>query len=1173
MKYLLLSILSLLFGSAFGQLQDVYFEMPGGNVQELPYLSNTVSAMDPFDCPYKQQTDSISGKLITVSNPLFDTTGGFRFHFQDINPYCYLSYPYGESFIDLPPFLDSLSDGTYVQYYDALPIRDADTVKWKNKIVAAVFELKNNQSIGEVRWYYPNGLLMQKGAYNNGLRTGEWFFQQTHEAYLSKKQKRWYSMSFVTTQYTDGKKNGIEYKYDEGYHQGKNPPVDEIWQAYQSDIPHGKYEHRINGQPRTTGEYNNGKPSGTWTQYQWKDSIEYGKLIPRLIYTYPTDSVTVHFPAHLRRDFEHRSLVKSDQFGTMDLSPITPLGYFSSSEPYTTNAIGQTFDSYYQIFNCSHCSPGYRFNPSYTPYYLDAYNSYVSDSLGKTHHIYKLADSCGVIFRFSGILEEYYPNGQLKLHFDFGHPETLLNNTVYWENGKAMNRFRKSAKGNDWEQLWYSKKGEIVEHMIYDSLFHFKSKPVDPDYVVLNGETYSKAGDQLSYNRRPLLLLSQNEPLLIEERRFAIDKKLISRFYFYPSTRTGFKALDMDKPYKHTRWFTFDSTFTYTHLIDTFIFGNLSSVLEMADSIKNDLWYQFHGPLNNDTINNDVLYFGDLTSTAKVRSINYEGKPYTGKLSIRFTNSAKPRISKTKNGLVLSLDRKTDAALLYTLFPKLSGIFLANNPSTITDKYIDKEILAALPGLELKVIEIQLSNGSVKGEVNCFGPNSRPLATLQYEGGVLSGRQVYYNNFPNTYRNFGPYNYYRNENDQTAENYKRIQVTQQVDFVGDMNNGTDLKMNLNGDTVYIHNYRDGKLDGEQFSADDYRTRNFFMYKNGGVVAERKEDARTRKTLMDWSSEAGIYRSYHKNGEIAQEIVRSDRQIYDTIRCYDTIGFLTKKLCLTNRILDFAIFYENGERSLTIDYAVEDTLVYPFSENDLIRYPITEEIMRHKAIYKPPLGDYQYTGYVRKYNQYNELEEEGMLSEGSKKGDWHYYQPQTNGHYCIHFSDSVEENYFYNLRTGSVTFFDPEGNVISKGELLNYSTEYSCLQRSYNEQFAINYELYHSVVPPDTLMPVVHYYKTGIKMNEGNLLNGQAHGLWRWYHSDGSLYGLGNYENGKRHGRWLEGDLSKVNFLGEYCLDPDKTDYTKLLSELEVTVIYYDHGKVTDVQNHQFRGTK
>jgi len=1173
MKIILNIFCCFLINSVVAQLRETYFQMPNRIVRILPYLSNESYTLEPNDVPYQQQADSILGGLIIVHNPLYNEPKN-SVKYETNNPYCYLYYPYFQS-TDLPPFLDSLIDGTYVQYYDKLPIRDVDTVKWNDKVVAAIFEVKNNRPEGEVRWYYPNGLLMQTGSYKNGFREGEWFYQGIRNTEnVSKKQKDWFYEHSSTTHYLNGKKTGLEYLQNQLTSTGKHKPViGETWMNYKENSPHGKYEYQINGKTRTIGEYTNGKESGKWIQYQWKDSIEHGKLIPRLIYTYSKDTIPTIFPAYFRNEFKHKSYKRPYYGESAYASPLNSDDNFVNS--YIDKSIGENFQNYFYTPNCSHLSTGYSFDPNYVQPYFYLNQDFLRDSLNERHYYRDVIDTCGIHFFFSGVVEEYYSNGQLKLRFDFDHPETILNNTVYWENGKPMNTFRKTNVGNGWEELWYTEKGEIIEHRIYDSLFQLKSKPIDPNYVIFNERLYTVHGNEIWYTNTSAFLYSQTEPQLKEEKRILKGNALHEQFYFYPSRRTGYKALYLEKPYKNVKWFTFDSTFTASHFIDTVSFGDLFSIVEINDSIRNDYWYKYYQPLKNDTIHNSVVALGDFSAAIKMRTLQYDGKPYTGKLKIEFRKHIQPRISKTKNELVISIDRTTDLMLVYAFFPNLAHIIEGNSLAYITE-FRYEEYKKVLPELELTTIELNLKDGILNGELNCFAPKKRPLASMQYVNGVLSGKETYYNNFPDSFRGFKSGYFSRGfQEDEVVENFKRTQITKQVNRLNGVLNGENSTLNLNGDTLCFNNYQNGKLEGEQFGVHEKYYREYFVYKNEKIISQRKVGSRTQKTLMDWSSETGIYRSYYKYGQLAQEAIIHPDQKYDTIRCYDTVGVLIKELCLTNQVLDYAIFYENGERSMTLDFEIEDTLVYPFCEEYKIFYPITRTIIHSKRVkYIAPLDDHQYSAYIKRYNQYNELEEEGNLYNGLKVGKWNYYQSDKSGYYSIVFADSSN---FYNRndqhREAEITYYNAEGKLISNGQLVNFSQEYSCLQRNYTEQFLVNYSLLNEQIPPDSLYPIKHYYKTGIKMNEGNLLNGEAHGLWRCYHSDGSLYELGNYENGKRHGRWLKGDLSQINFLGEYCLDPENADFKSLLSEIDVTVIYYDHGKITDVQEHHFRGTK
>lgn len=172
-------------------------------------------------------------------------------------------------------------------------------------------------------------------------------------------------------------------------------------------------------------------------------------------------------------------------------------------------------------------------------------------------------------------------------------------------------------------------------------------------------------------------------------------------------------------------------------------------------------------------------------------------------------------------------------------------------------------------------------------------------------------------------------------------------------------------------------------------------------------------------------------------------------------------------------------------------------------------------------------------------------------DGKKVGVWNYYS-QTNLDYNINYDSVVKEgvftHYFPSLEAPGI-----------KADLLDFEQEYNCLHNEHRERFVPSFSLLNGQLPPDTAVHVVWYFPTGVKMCEGSVVNGKPDGLWRLYHTDGSLYGLGKYHQGKKEGRWLKGDLSKVNFLGEYCLNPETDAYNELLKELQVSTVYYRNG--------------
>ncbi|MCC6700873.1 MAG: hypothetical protein IT221_05075, partial [Fluviicola sp.] len=100
------------------------------------------------------------------------------------------------------------------------------------------------------------------------------------------------------------------------------------------------------------------------------------------------------------------------------------------------------------------------------------------------------------------------------------------------------------------------------------------------------------------------------------------------------------------------------------------------------------------------------------------------------------------------------------------------------------------------------------------------------------------------------------------------------------------------------------------------------------------------------------------------------------------------------------------------------------------------------------------------------------------------------------------------------------------------------------------------------IQKDTLIAVKHYFSNGQLMYEGKMKNGKADGVWKWYHHDGKLWGLGKYSNGLKEGRWLYGDLEKIRYLADVCVQ-ESIDIDELIKEIQVTKIIYEKGEIID----------
>jgi antitoxin component YwqK of YwqJK toxin-antitoxin module len=102
--------------------------------------------------------------------------------------------------------------------------------------------------------------------------------------------------------------------------------------------------------------------------------------------------------------------------------------------------------------------------------------------------------------------------------------------------------------------------------------------------------------------------------------------------------------------------------------------------------------------------------------------------------------------------------------------------------------------------------------------------------------------------------------------------------------------------------------------------------------------------------------------------------------------------------------------------------------------------------------------------------------------------------------------------------------------------------------------------------------VKNYYDNGVLMNEGQVKNGLATGVWKFYDPYGQLNMVGEYVLGKRNGRWMSGDLSQVKYMGDICLNPNLPNLEEIMSYqeklLDISVIYY---QMTKVKKREYYG--
>jgi antitoxin component YwqK of YwqJK toxin-antitoxin module len=58
-----------------------------------------------------------------------------------------------------------------------------------------------------------------------------------------------------------------------------------------------------------------------------------------------------------------------------------------------------------------------------------------------------------------------------------------------------------------------------------------------------------------------------------------------------------------------------------------------------------------------------------------------------------------------------------------------------------------------------------------------------------------------------------------------------------------------------------------------------------------------------------------------------------------------------------------------------------------------------------------------------------------------------------------------------------------------------------------------------VVRPSEPVPHVEVYASGVVKMKGSHLEGEMHGAWEWYRTDGTLMRTGEFDRGRQVGVW------------------------------------------------------
>ena len=1083
------------------------------------------------------------GQLDTPSEYSRPLSGQFCIYFSETTP---------------PPLLDSLPDGLYAFYYTPFPYADKDTIKMRSDAIYALIPVKNFQVNGTVKWYYPNGNLAQQSEYLDNRKNG---------------------LTIVNT--LDVSNTRIVLQEQKNYHNNMeegpfstiyNKPIEKeekllatipfLEQGTKVNGKHtGNYSITMNGETFISGTFKDGKPVDHWVINQW--TIKGKKLVlqPNMEFEV-NDEKKISFGGIISRNLTPFEDMKRGYYSySFELDRKNYASHWLSYMSITSLVENWDSESYYSgknrfeslsvisvLQNCLGLldqNTGKMWNGKY-------YYPSLIDSTGKSYTPEDLKTACGTLYDFKAF-KCYYPNGKLYFDFDFEDNQNIAQSPVYRPNGKLLNEVVYSEKDRNYHYIQYDSTGRVESESVYGPGGKFLKSIDFSEKRIIDGDTLSslRESDWFFYRSEAIDSTLNKDFLQMLEIDYKTDQILKSHYY-NPVTRSGkYYEFEMATSTARTINYQYIESYDSVYFTGKYNFFDLETSFRVRIPSRSGM--QFYLP--------DLEYYNIHILPEKV--ITKNGQPVNAKFQLKLDNSGK--LKKCSYNYKNGIYRITLPQQDYPLFNELLNTIDYHLKIT---EVIEDEIGYRLDEenkekAELKTLLFNLKDGLMCDSVIKKSINNYFISKYFISNDSL----VKYNHFDQWYNAFN--RGYASDND-----FKQ-------NWISEILSSNDLKetqlmldFDSKGDTTYyyfedrIHKikevYNRNSDEIKKWNAVDGNIKQYFI-------------KYPHKDYFVYNQEKQICKYYNKDSSLNTEFLIKD-DLLTKISHYDKQGMLAEETFVKNGYATENYQYYNGFLVAKIKYYEIDSVIPDLDrlpnelDPQLVRYYL-DTLGIFDYIYNSP-RNYQKQGQrdeVTKY-QNDQIVETGTLTDNRKSGNWNYDYPNLPK-FQMEFHDT---SYRYERRSeykrksyyGNYRQFDSVGKVYKSGTFYEFSSEYICTNQDYTEQYQVQYDTWNYESTNGKSIHVVNYYPNGNKMNEGTIVNGKPEGLWLWYHSDGLLYEIGKYKLGIRDGRWLSGDLSKLRFTGELCLDPNAPEFKELMSTITVFVEYYEDGLVSYSESHE-----
>lgn len=918
---------------------------------------------------------------------------------------------------DPTPALSKIPDGKYLIYYRDIPYVANRVMRYRNDIVAGIFEIKNNVLHGASTWFHPNGQIARTGNYELGEKTGNWF-QFTYEE--SQNQE-----DFNETMSLEDRLKIL--KYD----------TLAIEASFKNGLKDGPFLIRENDRIYTKGNYTKDKESGAWEIYNFKQKViqenkqeflvQTDSLILTHKYTLRSDSVRGK-SIIIRHNAVHNEFLY-ERSDTLKLENVFPEGANQYENNYRyRNSNSLNFDQFYTIQKAlpqlempeetfSSYEGEIYYDGEEEMYYpemelQESYEEYYEYVNNKRYTLNDLIDSMGYLLKYDGVYEKYYTNGQLQFKCFIQNGTLIEQSDVYWDNGTIANEilFLKDSNqyvqnfydynGKKYKSIQYNHRGNVIDKEEFsEAMYEFEGlkygiNAYRPTYTYENYDSLAKGVDH---------------PVIYSKDLFKINNQLASEAIFDPSSKTiHFIGLNL-----------LGDTIEKTETVFSENYSSVqsSTILRVGalqlNRIQNGGLSEYYKQNKLDSISEQVhaFYWSNKYKLDSDEELLVDGQPFTGKFQLKRESNGFKVNATSKSINILLPSVKADKKLylkqinafkksgkagnllpfyctnylgsnylsfaVTNLFPNIANTFIdmfgvpdysENSQKETTELY--DEIYGSQLFQEMKIISIEgrYLNGRPEGLWTYKDKKGAVLFTLNYKNGELHGETLQYAvAYPEkkTMENLTEFDYDPTVFYKTHPKKKTRYVSSKSTYKNGMRSGSDVQFDWNGDTLSYTNYVEGRKEGRSFE------RNIFFYS----VANYQYDALdgivrtyiTRKNrdsvlLYDLNFKGGLLqgesKAYHTNGKIAKKGFFLTGQPIDDYEAYDTLGYRFQYVKFQyGQPIEEKIWEEN-ELSVRYEFDWRDSI--PFDFSDITTATSVEALLyeigfESEEMYQPYLG--------------------------------------------------------------------------------------------------------------------------------------------------------------------------------------------------------------------------